>query len=240
MIGIGQASQGETQESQRNLLLAIDADPTSNAGRYALLRPWFGRLARGEEPPQRIRETLQSIEGTAAVAVQAWRAASQDNWAEVQALDDTLATVLPTDLWYLDTVKLRADWRIKSSQDMQPDAARQAVALIDEAIAIYQDPEFYSMRLVAAYVAGDTPEIIETARRLIYLFSKEMQLVEDGEIDPTMPMLQRKAQQVAAVRQLLSDVEHDERVSSYKVEELRGSVDRIIERLRAAAKGLSQ
>jgi hypothetical protein len=155
-------------------------------------------------------------------------------------LDDTLATILPTDLWYLDTVKLRADWRIKSSQDMQPDAARQAVALIDEAIAIYQDPDFYSMRLVAAYVAGDKPEIIETARRLIYLFSKEMQLVEDGEFVPTMPMLQRKAQQVAAVRQLLSEVEHDDHVASYKVEELRGSIERIIERLRAVAEGLPQ
>jgi spermidine synthase len=240
MIGIGQGSQGETQESQRNLLTAIGADPSSHAARYALLRSWLGRLARGEEPPQRIRETLESIGGTAAVTVQAWLAASQDNWVEVQALDDTLATVLPTDLWYLDTVKLRTDWRIKASEDMQPGAARQAVALIDEAIAIYQDPDFYSMRLAAAYIADDMPEIIETARRLIYLFSNEMQLVEDGEIDPTMPMLQSKAQQVAAVRQLLSDVEGDDRVESYKIEELRGSVERIIDRLRAVAEGLSR
>jgi len=240
MIGIGQESQGETQESQRNLLLAIGADPASHAGRYALLRPWLGRLARGEEPPQRIRETLESIEGTAAATVQAWLAASKGNWAEVQALDDTLATVLPTDLWYLDTVKLRTDWRIKVPEDMQPGPARQAVALIDEAIAIYQDPDFYSMRLAAAYVAGDMPEIIETARRLIHMFSNEMQLVEDGEIDPTMPMLQSKAQQVAAVRQLLSDVEDDDRVQSYKIEELRGSVERIIDRLRAVAEGLSR
>ena len=94
--------------------------------------------------------------------------------------------------------------------------------------------------IAAAYVADDMPEIIETARRLIYLFSNEMQLVEDGEIDPTMPMLQRKAQQVAAVRQILSEVEGDDRVESYKVEELRGSVERIIERLRAVAEGLSQ
>ncbi len=240
MIGIGQGSQGETQESQRNLLTAIGADPSSHAARYALLRPWFGRLARGEEPPQRIRETLESIGGTAAATVQAWLAASRDDWVEVQALDDTLATVLPTDLWYLDTVKLRTDWRIKASEDMQPGAARQAVALIDEAIAIYQDPDFFSMRLAAAYVAGDMPEIIETARRLIYMFSNEMQMVEDGELDPTMPMLQRKAQQVAAVRQLLSDVEDDDRVESYKVEELRRSVERIIDRLRSVAESLSQ
>jgi hypothetical protein len=65
-----------------------------------------------------------------------------------------------------------------------------------------------------------------------------MQLVEDGEIDPTMPMLQSKAQQVAAVRQLLSDVEDDDRVQSYKIEELRRSVERIIDRLRAVAEGL--
>jgi hypothetical protein len=38
----------------------------------------------------------------------------------------------------------------------------------------------------------------------------------------------------------LSDVEHDDHVASYKVEELRGSIERIIERLRAVAEGLSQ
>ncbi|NOR37385.1 MAG: hypothetical protein GQ577_11605 [Woeseiaceae bacterium] len=96
------------------------------------------------------------------------------------------------------------------------------------------------MRLAAAYVADDMPEIIETARRLIFMFSNEMQLVEDGEFDPTMPMLRRKAQQVAAVRQLLSDLERDDRVESYKIEELRKSVERIIDRLRAVAEGLSQ
>ena len=238
MIGIGQASQGDTQESQRNLLMAIGADPSSHAGRYALLRPWLGRLARGDEPPQRIREALETIGGTAAVAVQAWLAASHGNWDEVQSLDEMLATVLPTDLWYLDSVKLRSDWRIKAPVEQQPDSARAAIRLIDEAIAIYQDPDFYSMRLAAAYVAESMPELIETARRLIHIFDNEMQLAEDGEVDPTFAELQSKAQHVAAVTQILTDIEDDDRVEPYKVAELKGSIERTKDRMRAIAADL--
>ena len=194
---------------------------------------------RFREPPQRIRETLETIKGTAAVTIDAWVAASQGNWNVVQELDPLLAEALPSDLWYLDTIKLRSDWRIKEPEESQPESAREAVAMIDEAIAIYQDPEFYSMRLAAAYVAGDLPEIIETARRLIHIFSTEMGFVEDGDIDPTMPMLQAKARHVAAVRQLLSEVEGDDRIESYKVEELRASVEDIIERMQAIAEGLT-
>jgi hypothetical protein len=146
--------------------------------------------------------------------------------------------VLPTDLWYLDTVKLRSDWRIKASEDMQPGTALEAVALIDEAIAIYQDPDFYSMRLAAAYVADSMPEIIETARRLIHIFDNEMQLAEDGQVDPTFAVLQSKAQQVAAVTQILAEIEGDDRVESYKVDELKGSIERIKDRLRAIAAGI--
>jgi hypothetical protein len=235
MIGVGQGLQGDTQESQRNLLRAIGADPSNHAGRYALLRPWLGRLARGEAPPQRIRETLETIDGSAAVAIQAWLAGSVGSWDEVQMLDEQLAAVLPTDLWYLDSVMLRADWRVNAPADQQPDAAREAIRLIDEAIAIYQDPDFYSMRLAAAYVAESMPELIETARRLIHIFNNEINLAEDGEVNPTFAELQVKATHVGAVAQILTEIEGDERIEPYKVAELKGSIERIKDRLRALA-----
>jgi hypothetical protein len=238
MIGIGQASQGDVQESQRNLLLAIGADPSNHAGRYALLRPWFGRLASGENPPQRIRETLETIDGTAAVTVQAWLAAMQGDWDAVRSLDDALAMVAPTNLWYLDSVKLRTDWRVKAPAEEQPEAAQAAIELIDEAIAIYQDPDFYSIRLAAAYVADTMPEIIETARRLTFIFDNEMGLAEDGEVNPSFPTLQAKARHVAAVEQILAGIEDDDRVEHYKIAELKASIEQSKARLRALAEGL--
>lgn len=235
MIGIGQRGQGEIQESQRNLLLGIDADPMSHTGRYALLQPWFSRLARDEMPPQRIRETLENIDGTAATVVQARIAAGKGNQQAVESLDHGLAEVSPTDLWYLDAVKLRVDWRIKAPASQQPNAARAAIRLIDEAIAIYQDPDLFSMRLAAAFVADSMPEIIETSRRLIYIFGNEMKMAEEGQTVPTFNALQTKAQQIAGVTQILSDIAADDRVDAYKVAELQNSIEQIKIRLLAMA-----
>jgi hypothetical protein len=234
MIGLGQQGQGDVQESQRNLLLAIGADPDDQQAKYALLRPWISRLARGEEPPLRIRETLLSIQGSAATTIRALLAASQRNYQEVANLDEDLATVLTTDLWYKDAVKLRVDWRIKATnEDLQPRLAREATALIDEAIALYQDQEFYSMRLASSFVADDAPEIIETARRLIYIFGLEIKLAEDGQINPAPAALRAKLMQVNAVRTVLAEFEDDDRIPAYKRDQLTASIERVSGRLQA-------
>jgi len=232
MIGLGQARENQVQESQRNLLLAISADPDSHHARYALLRPWFSRIARGENPPQRIREELAAIRGTAAVTVRAWLAAAEGNWEEVTALDEALATTLPTDLWYLDTVKLRVDRRIKATAPgSQPRLAREAIKLIDEAIALYQDPDFYAMRLAAAFVADDAADIIETARRLIYIFEYEATLAESGQVKLDVRTLRAKLQQIAAVEHVLTNFAEDDRIPSYKVEQLKTATESVSDRL---------
>ena len=40
MIGWGQERQGNREESQRNLGLALTADPGNQQARFALLQPW--------------------------------------------------------------------------------------------------------------------------------------------------------------------------------------------------------
>jgi len=234
MIGLGQQRQGEVRESQRNLLRAIDADPNDQQAKYALLRPWVGRLARDEQPPQRIREALMSVRGSAATTIRALLAASHSNYQEVANLDEALATVLTTDLWYKDAIKLRVDWRVKATnEELQPRLAREATALIDEAIALYQDKEFYSMRLASSYVADDALEIIETARRLIYIFDLEINLAEVGQINPDPVDLRMKIMQVNAVQTILANFEGDDRIPAYKRDQLTASIEQVSERLLA-------
>ncbi|MGI9272998.1 MAG: spermidine synthase, partial [Woeseiaceae bacterium] len=234
MIGLGQQRQGDVQESQRSLLLAIGADPDDQQAKYALLRPWLTRLGRGEAPPEKIRETLMALRGSAATTIKAWLAASQNNYQEVANLDRDLAAVSTTDLWYKDAVKLRVDWRIKvTTEGMQPRLAREATALIDEAIALYQDPDFYTMRLASSFVADDAPEIIETARRLIYIFDREIELVEEGQLNPEPQALRTKLLQVDAVQTILAGTENDDRIPAYKRDGLATSIEQVSARLQA-------
>jgi hypothetical protein len=234
MIGLGQERQGETAESQRNLIRAMSADPDDQQARYALLRQWFPRIAQNDDLPELVRRELAAISGTAAATIQAWVAASNGNLEEVQRLDPELAAVKSTDLWYLDAVKLRTDWRIRlKDEDLQPRSAREATRLLDNAIAIYQDPDLYSMRLASSYVAGDVLNATETARRLIHMFDREVARVESGEITPDRSSIIAKLRQVEAVRLILQDLQGDQRIPEYKLASLEDAINRVADRLRA-------
>jgi len=234
MISLGQERQGETAESQRNLIRAMSADPEDQQARYALLRQWFSRIAKDDDLPQLIQRELLAVDGTAAATIQAWIAAANGNVEEIQHLDAELAAVQSTDMWYLDAVKLRADWRIKvKDEDLQPQSAREATRLLDNAIAIYHDPDFYSMRLASSYVAGDVLNATETARRLIYMYDREVAAAESGEITPTPRSIIAKLRQVEAVRLVLNNLQGDQRVPAYKLGSLESAIDRVADRLRA-------
>jgi hypothetical protein len=237
MIGLGQERQGETGEAQRNLLRAIDLDPDAHQARYALLRSWFIRLARDPGGlPMRIREEFAAMQGSSAVVTRAWIAAAAGDYNEIASLDPQLAEVLPTDMWYLDSVKLRADWRIKvTTPGQQPQMARDATRLIDNAIAIYQDPDFYSLRLASSFVADDVLDIVETARRLINIFEHEVDRAERGEISPDRASIISKMRQVEAVRQVLSTLREDDRVPAYKLASLDAGTNSVAERLKGLA-----
>lgn len=233
MIGLGQLRQGETGEAQRNMLRAIELEPAAEQARYALLRQWFSRYAREPEGlPERIRNEFEAMQGTPKAIANAWTAASSGDYEELQRLDAELANVSTTDIWYLDAVKLRSDLRIKGQpESMQPDMARQATRLIDNAIAIFQDPDLYRLRLASTFVADDSLDVIETARRLLYIFEQEVQRAERGDIEPGRAAILLKLRQVEAVRQVLGNSKDDDRVPAYKLANLEARIDRVAERL---------
>ena len=127
---------------------------------------------------------------------------------------------------------MRADWRIKvTTPEYQPRFAREAKRLIDNAIAIYQDPEFYSMRVAAAFVADDALDVIETARRLIYIFGTEVDNAEAGRLDVGVQAIDLKLSQVNAVRDVLEQVRRSHEIPGYKIEQLERDLAAITRRL---------
>lgn len=235
MIGLGQERQGETDEAQRNLIRAIDVDPEAQQARYALLRPWFSQIVRDPDSlPQRLRDELAATKGSSAAVIRAWVAAATGNYHELWSLDPLLAEVLPTDIWYLDSVKLRADWRIKvSNPDQQPKMAREATRLIDNAIAIFQDPDFYSLRLASTFVADDVLDVVETARRLINIFEYEAGRAERSEITLDERSILARLRYVEAVRQIVSTLREDDRIPDYKLSSLDAATSSVAGRLRS-------
>ena len=231
LIGMGLNRQGEELESQRVLLSALLADPQDNQARFALLRPWLNRLEQPDTPGY-VTDIASRLSGSQAAVVEGWRAAAQQNWQRLVELDPEMAGTRPTDQWYLESVKLRADWRIKvTTPEYQPQLAREAKRLIDNAIAIFQDPDFYSMRVAAAFVADDAIDVIETSRRLLYVFDNEVNNAEEGRLDVTPAAIEQKLRQIDTVRVVVDQVRRDHDIPSYKTEQLDRELGNIIRRL---------
>jgi len=234
LIGLGQARQNETEASERTLLQTISAAPEDQQARYSLLKPWFLRIARREEIPNYINEELLAMRGSGAAVIRGWLEAANGNLQELAELDSVLASVLPTDIWYLDSVKLRTDWRIKvTNPEFQPQLAIEAIRLIDNAIAIYQDNDLYKMRLAAAHVAGNDLDVFETARRLIYIYDVEIARAESDLVGPDAESVQAKLLEIDAVKQALTGIYSRNTVEDYKVRNLELAISEAVDRVEA-------
>jgi hypothetical protein len=220
LIGMGLDRQGENFESQRVLLSALLQNPNSAQTRFAVLEPWLGGIARGDAPDYVLDIAGHTTDSEAAV-LDGWKAASEQDWSALVELDDILATTRPTDLWFLHATKLRADWRVKvTTPEFQPRLAREAIRLVDNAIAIYQDLDFYSMRIAAAFVADDTKDVIETARRLIYIFNDSADRIENGVYEAPPQAYDVTLSQIESVRAIVNEVRRRHYIPKYKTEQL--------------------
>lgn len=179
MIGIGQELQGEREESQKNILLALKANPTDMQARYALLQPWFSNLLNNQTVPDYVTEELSKMSGTGLAAIQGWMAVNNMDMHALARLDSILAQVRPSDLWYQTSVKLRAEWRIRvTTPQYQPRLANEATALIDSAIAFFQDPNFLVMRIKSTQISEDYVASMVTARRLLLFLNSQFPSLE--------------------------------------------------------------
>ena len=231
LVGMGLRRQGEEEEAQRVLLTLLTANPQDQQVRFALLRPWLNRLER-DDTPDYVKEIADTAFGSQAAVLEAWKAAANQDWQRLVELDSDLAQAKPTDQWYLETIKLRADWRIKvTTPEYQPRLAREAVRLIDNAIAIFQDSDFYSMRVAAAFVANDSIDVIETARRLFFIFDNEVDRAIDGRFTATRPAIDLKLRQIEAVRLVVDQARQGQNIPLYKTENLDQELADIILRL---------
>ncbi|MBX2849462.1 MAG: fused MFS/spermidine synthase [Acidiferrobacterales bacterium] len=224
MIGVGQQNQGDRQESQKNLLLALSANPNNQQARYALLEPWFVDIKDKKELPEYVEKELSLLSGTALDTLNAWLAASDNDLIEVANLDAALASVLPSDLWYQTSVMLRTDWRIKvTTPSLQPRMANEAIRLIDSAIVFSATSELYSIRLKAALITEDVATIVETAAQLNYIASSQVEQVLDGYASMNISQKRVMSSYANQIASAIEYVEHKPEAAGKRLETLKSN-----------------
>lgn len=237
MIGLGQQAQGERQESQKNLLLALQADANNQQARFALLQPWFPDILSRVKLPPYVSASLPLLRGSALATLRGLEYAGTGQMADLFALDEPLAAVLPSDLWYEISVKLRALWRIRVRlPEYQPRLANEATQLIDSALSLSQDPEFYLLRIESSNVAGEPLAAVETALRFIYVIDAELRAAQAGQHVLGRDFQAARLEQVGRVAELTRAAMRDQTVTAARKRLLEASIERISARLKEVAK----
>lgn len=178
--GLGLRHAGLSRQSDQALLAALDADPDYEPAQYALIWSYLGRLAEGDAP-ERITAVAARLEGSAAAVVDGWKLGIARRWSELAELDDVLSEARPTDIWYPEAVKLRADWRIQGSND--PATNEAALRIVDRALMINPLTDLLVIRAGAAVRLNDPRTFVETAQAVAQQMSDKLDRAASGELE---------------------------------------------------------
>jgi hypothetical protein len=160
VAGLIQGVDGRLGEARAAFAAALAQDPSADYARYALLEPELPEIAGGRADEETLA-LAAGLRGSAAAVVRGWELAAQGDFAGLGALDRALGAADPRDLWYPESVQLRADWRVRSEN---PQAVRDAMRLIDRALLIRPKLELLLLRAAAAESLDDDQAFVESAR----------------------------------------------------------------------------
>lgn len=105
--------------------------------------------------------------------------AGEEMWKRIASLDGALATAEGHQLAYERATYFRSAWRTafaSPSSSGPPDEkralAREALALIDDVVAMYPQDHYYLQRMSAAVLAGEPHVVVETASAIADFLAK--------------------------------------------------------------------
>jgi len=164
---------GRDTEADRLLLTALEAELANPIAAFMLLSGRRNAVLDGSLPVH-MRPYVGNLTEVAFAVIESMAYAERRDLSRARRNDDLLALAEPADQWYLNAAKLRADWRISATGRGESSGfAVEALAIIDQAIALRQDINFYGMRMAAAFLADDYNAVVETARRMVWLARQE-------------------------------------------------------------------
>jgi spermidine synthase len=231
-VGLGLQAQGNKEESQGYLRQALAVTPEDQQARYALLQPWFEDMFAGVSVPDYVLEERAKLSGSAADVIRGLIALENNNMPRLLDLDAELAAVLPTDLWYSTSVKLRAEWRLQlTSPEYQPRMYIEATALIDSAIALFLDVQQYMMRIRSTFLAEDYGSSLATAQSAIRLLSDQIKAMEDGLQAASPQTILVRTAQLDELTMVLQDIAEDGDLTEVELQSAQESIDELKQRL---------
>jgi spermidine synthase len=203
---------GDPDAAQDLIQQGLARYPGSESLRFEYIRPWLTRLARGTATRE-VTAQASKLAGSADAVVAGTVLASQRRWADLRALDASLAEAKWSDPWKLDAILLQVQWRCQQegTADERHQLGDEALAMLDEAVAARPAIVLYALRVQSALAAHRTDAIVES------IWEYGHGLFADATAEQP-----ERTQTRAALSELLQLLDKQTGTGGARVEEVRG------------------
>jgi tetratricopeptide (TPR) repeat protein len=197
VTGLVHGYLGRLDTAREAFAAALAADPGNSSARYAIVEPELPALA-SNRASEELTQLARGLPVSAQAVVRGWQLAARRNWDALAALDRSLARAEVTDLWYPESVQLRADWRTQAVGEARH--AFDAMRLIDRALSIRPKLELYLLRAASADRLDDDAAFVETSRSLLDFVRSRLEVARDDGNAVTGAELEMIAERLVALR----------------------------------------
>jgi spermidine synthase len=205
---------GDRDAAQDLIQQGLARYPDSDPLRFAYIKPWLTRLARGTATKE-VTAQASKLTGSADAVVRGTLLASQRRWADLHALDDSLGEATWTDPWKLDAILLQVQWRCQEegANDVRHQRGDEALALLDAAVAARPALVLYALRVQSALAAHRAEAVVES----IWEYGHGL----FADAPPEQP---ERAQTQAVLKELLQLLDKQTGADRARVAEVRGKL----------------
>lgn len=210
-VGLVLAVEGKP-EAFSAIRRAMQLNPADQQALFAFVEPSLGLLAKGQAAPD-VTQAASRLVGPAAAVVAGWTHALAGRWDDVARLEERLAAARSTDLWYAVASQLRASWRTSVRTAERRRLGGEALAIIDQSLALNPLPRSLLVRAVAAQTADRPDELLGTANAVAYSIESRWKLVSDEE-------RQAMSRIAGQILQHLATLAGDDRVAAERLEQI--------------------
>ncbi len=231
-------SLGRYQEADQILLAALNENPSDPIASYLILSDRRTDFSNNSLPAK-LREFGKNLTPSAANVLRVWSAAKAGDQQPSRLADLALASVRADNQWYLDAAKLRSDWRINAAKNGESSKlAEEAMDIIDNAIAVHQDLDFYGMRMAAAFLAEDYNATFETARRMVWYMQSELRFLrQSGDAVISVNSVVGQVRRLQSIKAGMAAVRDGGHIGEIRLGRLDAQIDALIGELQDLSKG---
>ncbi len=205
VLGLLYAARGQQDQAAAAYARALALRPDNAQARYLLIEPSIPALAQRSADAS-VSALTEGLPASAGAVIFGWEAVANQDWSALSQLDSVLGRAAITDAWYANVAQLRAQWRSQVRQDLES-FAFDALRLIDRAILIQPELNFYLLRAAIGIALGDGSIAVESSRHVVRLVRANLdRLAATGERVSGRDMLMMRGNLNAVVTTLRGDL----------------------------------